>query len=525
MGQAIGSMDLYFGDTRVEGQITAWAPKSYRMYYLNPGGWWTTVRHTVDAADGTIRLRLTRNQTYYDEQLALQRTQKTPFALWYHGTPIIQEPPYEFIGAPFVHNSIQAIEVAPFAVPPVTRQKGQLILDAGVSSPTLAAAVAEFNERRFSESLASLARVTEPDAQIGKAVLCLYLAGRPEVEREVQLVPEAIQILQAYLREHPEACILAEHLRDAECFVKGLDFHLNRGRMCEVDGQLVQRVHFIENDKAIGQWLLIRADSPLYWKAQIRLGRARGPAPDPGRSSPDIAYDRDASRLVAKIHNVGAVEASKVKVVFYAGNPDIGGEKIGETLIERIETPNDLEPRIETASIPWKPAADETEVLVVIDPDDTVPNEITTFNNRAFLPDSSRALGAGQTCHGIRLVAAGRRPAASHPEPVLLVRVPYLRQDPARARNRFRRFTRDHRRLHARRGLDRHGAGRRSVGSVPASSQSRQPGSVHAGRTMARDGGADRDDPRQRRGPRVAQGADDGLRPGGLRKRGRPATR
>jgi len=274
MGQAIGSMDLYSNDDRLEGPITAWAPKSYRMYYLNPGGWSTTVRHTIDAQDGTIRLRLTKNQSYYDEQLALQRTQKTPFALWYHGTPIIQEPPYEFIGAPFIHNSIQAIEIAPLVAPPVTQRDGQLVLAAGVSSPALAAAITEFNERKFNESLVSLARVTEPDAQIAKAIVCLYLAGRPECEREMQLLPEAIQILQPYIQKNPEASVVAEHLQDAQYFMKGLDFHLNRGRMREVNGQLVQRVHFIENDKAIGQWLLIRTDSPLYWKAQIRLGRA-----------------------------------------------------------------------------------------------------------------------------------------------------------------------------------------------------------------------------------------------------------
>jgi tetratricopeptide (TPR) repeat protein len=266
MGDALGSMDLYINDVKVEDQVTAWAPKCYRMLYINPGGWWRSLRHTIEAKDGVIRLRLTKNQTTYDRRLAEQAAGPNPFTLWQHNTPILLEAPYSFIGAPFVRNSVMAVEIVRDVPAPVTEDDDILTLDKSVESPALAKAIELFNSGEFAKSAKALEQATEPEAQTAKATVLLYLAGRLEYEQEKKLVPQSIEILKPYVESHPEEQRLAEFLEDAEIFQKGMTFHLERGLFG-------QRNHFEYNDMAMGQWVTIREGSPLYWKALFRFGR------------------------------------------------------------------------------------------------------------------------------------------------------------------------------------------------------------------------------------------------------------
>ncbi|MHC4405859.1 MAG: hypothetical protein ACYTG0_39960, partial [Planctomycetota bacterium] len=119
---------------------------------------------------------------------------------------------------------------------------------------------------------------------------------------------------------------------------------------------------------------------------QTRRGRKPGVAPDPGISSADIDYDN--GKLLVHVHNVGSLPVYDVAVEAYDGDPNADGTLIGKTVIDGIEAPNDLKPRIETASIDWALPESGCEVYVLIDPNDTIQNEITTFNNQthALLP-------------------------------------------------------------------------------------------------------------------------------------------
>ena len=110
---AIGSIDLFVNDKMVAEQLAVWSPGGYRMLEKTPAGWWTTFRSTVKVTNGAIQIDWKKNQQHYDTELAEQATWETPYARWYHATPIVQKPPYNFIGYPFVGHSIMAIDVTP----------------------------------------------------------------------------------------------------------------------------------------------------------------------------------------------------------------------------------------------------------------------------------------------------------------------------------------------------------------------------------------------------------------------------
>ena len=271
MSQAIGSMDVYMNGRLVEGRVAAWTPGSYRSLMKNPSGWWTYVRGTVEATDGFIRVMLSKNQSYYDEQMAEQLTWENPRGL-YWAQPIPdsfwgrKDPPYHYIGWPFVHNSVMAIEIVPHVPAPVVRDSGQLRLNRGVGPASLGESIAVFNEGNFGDALAAVKRVKEPEAAVAKALVELWLAGRLEVEKEKELVPEALRVLRGYVAAHPEENGVAEVLKDTETYQKAMVTHMKRVE--------TGKNHFVENGKAVGLWLMIKDDSPLYYKSQLYAARA-----------------------------------------------------------------------------------------------------------------------------------------------------------------------------------------------------------------------------------------------------------
>jgi len=268
MSQPIGSIDIRINNVLAAEHLAAWAVGTYRMFDQAPAPWWRTVRSIVDAKDGIIRISLSKNQAYYDREFAKQASGENPYEQWYHKTPVVKEPPYVFIGLPFVHNSIMAIEVTPYSAPVVTgdNETDHIELTQDIASPALNEAVSKYNEGDFAGSLEALARVREPEAQVAKALVGLWLAGRLETEAETTLVPQSVKIFRKAVSDDPEDFGLADVLGDAETFLKAWNLHANRGQ--------IGKSHFIENDKAIDWWLLIGEDSPLYYKSQLHLARA-----------------------------------------------------------------------------------------------------------------------------------------------------------------------------------------------------------------------------------------------------------
>jgi len=116
---------------------------------------------------------------------------------------------------------------------------------------------------------------------------------------------------------------------------------------------------------------------------QTRRGRPPERAPDPAISATDIRYHPERDLLSARIHNVGSTAVKDLEVVFYEGNPDEGGREIGRSTVPNLEPPNELQPQPVTVGINWTFQKGRRQVYVVLDPQNQIENEITTFNNRA----------------------------------------------------------------------------------------------------------------------------------------------
>ncbi|HIE97508.1 MAG TPA: hypothetical protein EYQ63_10965 [Fuerstia sp.] len=267
LSREIGSIDLSVNDQPVADHLAVWSPGGYRMLDRTPAGWWTTFRTTVRVADGVVRIQWSSNQSHYDTQLAEQATWETPYAKWYHRTPIIREPPYHYIGYPFSHHSVMAIEVTAYRRAPVEIIDGKLAVSHPIASAALARAIEQFNAGDFNAALISLQLINEPAAQVARATLALHLAGSLHTESEFQLVPQAIAILRPHVAANPEDHAAAELLADAEIFQKAMSLHVHRY------GELESN-HFLGNDRAIGWWWTIQPDSPLRDKSRLQLARA-----------------------------------------------------------------------------------------------------------------------------------------------------------------------------------------------------------------------------------------------------------
>lgn len=266
LSRAIGSIDLLVDGKPMAEHLAVWSPGGYRLLDRTPAGWWTTIRATVKVTDGAITIAWKKNQQYYDQQMAEQAKWETPYAQWYHRVPIIREPPYHFIGYPFVGHVIMAIEVTPYRPGPMESVDAKLRLVRPVDSPALEQVIDKYNAGDFDAALAALDRVEEPQAQVARSVAALYLAGRLETEAEFRLVPQAIDVLRPYVAEHPDQYGVVELLSDAEIFQRAIQIHSTRGQL--------GKNHFIENDKAIAWWWMIQPDSPLFDKARLHIARA-----------------------------------------------------------------------------------------------------------------------------------------------------------------------------------------------------------------------------------------------------------
>ena len=274
MSRALGSIDVTVnGETAAE-HVAAWTPGTrgpgnHRRILMDPYGWRSEVRHTVHAKQGFIRIELKKNQSYYDRMLAGQERHEAEWnPNWraHYARVGVTAPPYFFIGWPFVHHSVMAIEVVPHRPAPIVKRDGRLDLARTVASPALGEALAAFNGGRYEDALRRLEGATEAPARVPRAILELWLAGRLEVEDERELVEKALAVLDPHCDRHPEENGAAEIVSDARTFERALRMHRTRGEL--------GKNHFVENAKAIGLWWLVRDDSPLFDKSQLYIARA-----------------------------------------------------------------------------------------------------------------------------------------------------------------------------------------------------------------------------------------------------------
>ncbi|MFC1736818.1 hypothetical protein ACFL1X_11930, partial [Candidatus Hydrogenedentota bacterium] len=284
MAKVLGSMDVSINGRMIEEHAAAWSPGCYdnahqRRLTRDPFGWWNPIRTTVRVTEGVVRVSLKGNQTYYDKMIQKQKVEEPAWALEQQRTyndrfdPYdrigIDEAPYYYVGWPFVHNSIMAIEIISDIPAPVGQANGRLVLRDDFDCPALTEAVAKFNAKDFDSALEAFRSVTAPEAQAAKACLALWLAGRLETEPDLdlQLVKSAIGVLKKFVDADPNEVQTAEMLIDAERFTLAYKIHIERG-------DIGVRNHFMENNKAMAWWNMIPPSSPLYYQSQLHFARA-----------------------------------------------------------------------------------------------------------------------------------------------------------------------------------------------------------------------------------------------------------
>jgi len=82
-------------------------------------GFYDRVRFTVDARDGTIVMRLTRDESTYNRLLEIEKKKEPKFAQLHKGKGQANEAPYIDIGEPFVDVPLLGVEIRPYLEPPV----------------------------------------------------------------------------------------------------------------------------------------------------------------------------------------------------------------------------------------------------------------------------------------------------------------------------------------------------------------------------------------------------------------------
>jgi len=273
--QTLGSIDVSFNGEQVAENVAAWAPR-HRTLIRNTLGWWTEVRRTVQVTDGILRIRLTRNESYLRAEMVRQEqvekawAEKFPYSnnVNIYSRVGLREAPYIYAGFPFQHHALMGLTIEPNRPPPVVGAAGSLRLTQPVGSPALLRAIEAFNSGNPRSAAAALEEVTEPRAQVARALVQLWLVGHIDLEPFEALLGSALEILRPYVAANPEQNGVAEILRDAETFAHALEIHRKRGHITFGEG------HFGQNSRAIGFWWLIPEESPVYDRARLYIARA-----------------------------------------------------------------------------------------------------------------------------------------------------------------------------------------------------------------------------------------------------------
>ena len=77
--------DVTINDRLIKAHAAAWSPGGgykghHRRLMTLPNGWWNPLRSVVSADDGIIRIKLHADQSYYDEQIAIQTVEEDAWA-------------------------------------------------------------------------------------------------------------------------------------------------------------------------------------------------------------------------------------------------------------------------------------------------------------------------------------------------------------------------------------------------------------------------------------------------------------
>jgi len=276
LDKPLGSMQLFVNDSLAAAEIHA----KHIVQRGRPDlqyGFPKHVRHTVAVTDGAIRIRLHGDdrlfRKHFEEEFhkpALSsyltgglREDKKParpdVSRWGQGRGVVEVWVWRDIGAPFTANAVNSIEIYPREDPPLYWTNGAL--RTASIDPSTQRGVAAFNAERWRDAEAAFDSVRD---EYTRAVGYLWLAGRPQYEEELRLLPKALQILERLAPARRSDLVFAELFEGARRMKVALD----------------RFVHRADHHRTYTELLLIsgevdsmQPEDPLYYKARIYAAR------------------------------------------------------------------------------------------------------------------------------------------------------------------------------------------------------------------------------------------------------------
>ncbi len=167
---------------------------------------------------------------------------------------------WEDIGGPFTANALCSLEIYPYVERPLEWKNDKLVATSG--DPALRRGVEMFNAGKWQEAEKAFGDSTDV---YGRALGYLWLAGRPQYEEELRLLPKALEILNQLAPKRTKDLIFMEDLAGARRMETALRRFVRYG---------AEQRPYVELIMVTGEIASMQPDDPLYYKAQLYAGRA-----------------------------------------------------------------------------------------------------------------------------------------------------------------------------------------------------------------------------------------------------------
>ncbi len=215
------------------------------------------VRSVVRVSDGMLRIEITGDLDSEEEYVELTLGKSDAVTKWVSRMA-------------FNGVAIQGIVIHERLSPPLELTEDRLVLNDFTAPGEATTFVRQFNEKEFKKARDTVESMDGERWPTLKACALLWLAGRPEVEMEREILPEAIEILRRSVGSDAEGTIAQDLLYEAEMLSLALGAFYNYGYSHTGFGA---REQMGRSEPLLGQF--DDPARPLYWKAKLYLARLK----------------------------------------------------------------------------------------------------------------------------------------------------------------------------------------------------------------------------------------------------------